>query len=125
MDQPLRVDGLGGAFFRARDPVALARWYETHLGVSNGLEGETVWQQRAGPTVWAPFPQTTEKFGPEQAVMFNFRVGDLTAMLGQLREAGVDVDDEIVTDPGAGRFAWLRDPEGNTVELWEPEAGLR
>ncbi|MEA2268399.1 MAG: hypothetical protein QOC64_1009 [Solirubrobacteraceae bacterium] len=117
-----RVEGLGGLFFRARDPRALARWYAEHLGVDNGLEGDTVWRQEAGPTVFAPFPSSTETFGdPGRQWMANFRVRDLDAMLAQLRGAGVPVEDEVQTEAGVGRFGWATDPEGNRIELWEPD----
>ena len=118
-----RVTGIGGVFFRARDPKALARWYAEHLGIENGLEGQEVWQQEAGPTVWAPFAADTEYFGrPDQQAMVNFRVRDLDAMLAQLRAAGADVD-ERVEDHEYGRFGWAADPEGNRFELWEPNPG--
>lgn len=65
-----------------------------------------------------------EKFGTEQGVMINFRVADLDRLLDQLREAGIQTGDEITTERGAGRFAWIKDPEGNAIELWEPEPGL-
>jgi len=115
-------DGIGGAFFRARDPLALAHWYQEHLGIDSGLDGDVLWTQNAGPTVWAPFPADTKKFGPRQGVMFNFRVRDLSAMVQQLHAAGVPLEGEVTTEAGAGKFAWIRDPEGNAVELWEPEA---
>ncbi len=118
-----RVLGLGGVFVRARDAVALARWYAEHLGVADGLHGEEVWRPEPGPTLFAPFPQDTEKFGDARVGwMLNFRVGDLDAMLAQLRAAGVEVEPETQDEPGVGRFGWLRDPEGNRVELWEPDA---
>jgi glyoxylase I family protein len=116
-----RVSGIGGMFVRARDPDALARWYAEHLGIDNQLKGgNTLWWQERGPTVFAPFPADTDSFGrPEQAWMLNFRVRDLEAMVAQLRAAGVAIDSQE-TEEGAGRFAWLVDPEGNRVELWEP-----
>jgi glyoxylase I family protein len=116
-----RVTGIGGMFFRARDPDALARWYAEHLGIDNQLEGgDTLWRQERGPTVFAPFPADTDYFGrPERAWMLNFRVRDLDAMLAQLRAAGVTIDRQE-TEEGIGRFAWLADPEGNRIELWEP-----
>jgi glyoxylase I family protein len=116
-----KVLGIGGAFFRARDPLALAHWYRDHLGIDSGLDGETVWTQDAGPTLWAPFPTDTRKFDERQSVMFNFRVRNLTAMVEQLHTAGIPIEGEVATEAGAGRFAWIRDPEGNLVELWEPE----
>lgn len=116
-----RVTGIGGVFFRSTDPAGLAVWYEQHLGVTSALQPEMVWQQEAGPTVWAPFPQDTDYFGrPEQQVMVNFRVRDLDALLAQLHDAGVDPDDEVVEEAGLGRFVHLHDPAGTRIELWEP-----
>ncbi len=75
--------------------------------------------------MFAPFPADTDYFGrPEQAWMLNFRVRDLDAMLAQLRAAGVGVDGEVQVEQGVGRFAWLSDPEGNRIELWEPAEGM-
>jgi glyoxylase I family protein len=110
-----RVAGIGGVFFRARDPDALRSWYAEHLGVTF----EPLWEQQAGPTVWAPFEADTDYFGrAEQAWMINFRVSDLDAIVGQLREAGIEV--EPGPDEEVGRFARTWDPEGNPIELWEP-----
>lgn len=114
-----RVDGIGGVFFRARDPEALRRWYAEHLGLEDGPDG--AWNPREGPTVFAPFPESTERFGAGKQWMLNFRVRDLDAMLAQLRGAGVAVEDELQEHQGIGRFAWLSDPEGNRIELWEPD----
>jgi predicted enzyme related to lactoylglutathione lyase len=110
-----KVTGIGGLFFRAKDPAALAKWYDEHLGV-NGQS----WQQQAGPTAFAPFPQDTKYFGDAGKVwMLNFRVRNLDAMAAQLRAAGVTVEINPETYP-YGRFARLYDPEGNPVELWQP-----
>ena len=119
-----KVEGIGGVFFRAEDPETLARWYSEHLGVDNGLdEGASTWQQEAGPTILAPFSRDTEYFGRrEQQFMVNFRVCDLDAMLSQLRAGGVEVISEE-EEEGAGRFAFIEDPEGNRVQLWEPRLG--
>jgi predicted enzyme related to lactoylglutathione lyase len=116
-----RVEGIGGVFFRAEDPEVLARWYAEHLGVEDGLDGELVWTPKAGPTVFAPFSESTDKFAVGKQGMLNFRVRDLDAMLAQLRSAGVAVEDEVQQQEGVGRFAWLSDPEGNRIELWEPD----
>lgn len=117
-----KVSGIGGVFFRAEDPVALAEWYERHLGVTKTPPNydEPVWEQTAGPTVFAPFPMETDYFGnARQQAMVNFRVADLDAMVAQLEGAGiaVDVDSEVYPN---GRFAHLSDPEGNRIELWQP-----
>jgi Glyoxalase-like domain len=71
--------------------------------------------------VFAPFPESTEKFAAGKQWMLNFRVRDLDAMLAQLRAAGVAVEDDVQHEQGIGRFAWLSDPEGNRIELWEPD----
>jgi predicted enzyme related to lactoylglutathione lyase len=118
-----RVLGIGGVFFRAEDPAALAAWYHEHLGIDpvpQDADGQP-WVQEAGPTVFAPFPATTEYFGrQEQQCMLNFRVRDLDAMRDQLREAGATVDDAVEVVDGIGRFGWAVDPEGNRFELWQP-----
>jgi predicted enzyme related to lactoylglutathione lyase len=114
-----RVTGIGGFFFRARDPAGLAAWYEANLGISS-TETAWSWSQQAGPTVFAPFPTDTDYFGRlEQQTMLNFRVDDLDAMLEQLRAAGATVDDEVA-EASYGRFGHAVDPEGNRFELWQP-----
>lgn len=114
-----RVVGIGGFFFRANDPEALAAWYETNLGISSMSAGGS-WEQEAGPTVFAPFPADTDYFGrSDQQTMLNLRVTNLDAMLTQLRVAGASVDDEIFEE-SYGRFGHAVDPEGNRFELWEP-----
>jgi catechol 2,3-dioxygenase-like lactoylglutathione lyase family enzyme len=117
-----RVMGIGGLFFRSPDPKALADWYQHNLGIDPTPSdyGQPVWQQAAGPTVFAPFPQDTNYLGkPEQTWMVNFRVRDLDAMVAQLRAAGnsVKVDPKVYPN---GRFARLHDPDGNPIELWQP-----
>jgi glyoxylase I family protein len=114
-----RVTGIGGVFFRAKDPEALNAWYAEHLGVFGGPNTKEVWQQDAGPAVWSAFDAETDYFGRrEQAWMVNFRVRDLDAMLTQLQAAGAQVDDNI-EEYDYGRFGWATDPEGNRFELWE------
>ncbi len=118
-----RVTGIGGFFFRADDPDALARWYAEHLGVGFPPEAyeDDVWYQEAGPTVFAPFgPQHWES--PQLGVHrwgVNFRVRDLDAFVAQLRYVGIAVEVDHEQYPN-GRFASLHDPEGNAVQLWEP-----
>jgi glyoxylase I family protein len=116
-----RVEGIGGFFFVAHDPEALATWYAEHLGVDrppSSYDAE-VWTQRAGPTVFAPFGSEGGSPVGRAGWGINFRVRDLDAMVEQLRASGVDVsvDDEEYPN---GRFAQLTDPEGNAVQLWEP-----
>ena len=115
-----RVVGIGGVFFRARDPDALRGWYAEHLGIDMEDYGTTFVARDGDQTVWAPFAADTDYFGTSgQQLMVNFRVGDLDAMLQQLRSAGVEID-EHVHEMEYGRFGWAVDPEGNRFELWEP-----
>jgi glyoxylase I family protein len=118
-----QVNGIGGFFFVASDATVVGRWYRDHLGVFGAGDSydDPVWEQAAGPTVFAPF-------GAEHAASphlgragwgINFRVRDLDAMVAQLRAAGLEVDVDDETYPN-GRFASLHDPEGNAVQLWQP-----
>jgi glyoxylase I family protein len=119
-----KVTGIGGLFFRAKDPKALGSWYQEHLGVglTPSSNGEHVWKQEAGPTAFTPFPETTKYFGDAQKVwIVNFRVRDLDKMAAQLRAAGIEVKVDPQSYPNVGRFARLHDPEGNPIELWQPE----
>ena len=116
-----KVAGIGGFFFRARDPQVLSQWYEKHLGIDNEGSSSTIWEQQAGPTVFAPFAQDTDYFGrPDQAWMLNLRVNDLDGLLAELQAAGVRIDQQRM-DESYGRFAWIYDPEDNKIELWEPK----
>ena len=111
--------GIGGVFLRASDPAALGAWYRDCLGLD--VNDDVVWQQPAGPTVFAVFEPDTDYFGSRtQQVMLNFRVDDLDAMLAQLRATGADVDDDTQDMDGIGRFGWVTDPEGHRIELWQP-----
>jgi predicted enzyme related to lactoylglutathione lyase len=115
-----RVTGIGGVFFRARDPRALAAWYEEHLGVPRqGDETYAIFPESRN-AVWSTFPADTDYWPPTKQAMVNYTVGDLDAMLTQLRDAGIDVDEKIEVLDGIGRFGWAVDPEGNRFELWEP-----
>ena len=126
----MAVLGIGGLFFRARDPEALSRWYREHLNVGAGCAapgageaGEWVWTTLGGPIVFAPFAADTDYFASDKAYMLNLRVSDLAQLIDQLKGAGIDVTtrDEW-DDPATGRFARIHDPEGNPIELWEPPA---
>lgn len=120
----VQVTGIGGIFFRARDPVALKDWYEKHLGVWFDAEGTGMWDQQSGPTVVSPFSEDTEYFPRDKAFMLNFRVDDLDAAMREFESAGISVETQPDWDvPGIGRFARIYDPEGNPIELWQPEAG--
>jgi glyoxylase I family protein len=117
-----KVTGIGGFFFRAKDPKALGLWYQQHLGISliPTSSGESPWQQEAGPTAFAPFKETSGYFGDTTKVwMLNFRVRDLDKMAAQLQAAGIDVKMDPQSYPN-GRFARVHDPEGNPIELWQP-----
>jgi glyoxylase I family protein len=117
-----KVSGIGGFFFRAKDPDAIAAWYRDNLGIdpvpmTEGAEG---WRQDAGETAFTAMEGSVDQFGdPTRHWAINFRVPDLDAMVEQLRTAGIGVD----VDPEAysmGRFASLKDPEGNPIQLWQP-----
>lgn len=118
-----RVLGIGGVFFKARDPKALAEWYREHLGVPVVAEqtyGPFTSQQPGEQTVWSTFPSDTSYFGGGSAsCMVNYRVSNLDAMRAQLRAAGANVDDRV-EEYENGCFGWATDPEGNRFELWEP-----
>jgi predicted enzyme related to lactoylglutathione lyase len=124
-----RVTGIGGIFFKARDPGAIQAWYRDRLGIDMEPEQPSAtfqWRHhddpdRPGMTVWGIFPEDTSYFGSgAQPYMVNFRVDDLEGLLGRLRANGVEVAGGIEEYP-YGRFAWVVDPEGNRVELWEPK----
>lgn len=115
------VTGIGGFFFRAKDPEALRAWYLTHLGVGSLPYGE--WATQAGPSVFSPFSANTDYFEPDHQWMLNLRVEDLDGLCATLRAAGVEVITKPEWEmPGIGRFARIHDPEKNPIELWEPEA---
>ena len=124
-----RVTGIGGIFFKARDPKALQEWYRTHLGLPLEEWGGAVfhWQtperpEPDGMTVWNVFPAETKYFDPSPApFMVNFRVDDLDAMLAALRAAGCTVLDRY-DETEQGKFGYVQDPEGAVVELWQPAA---
>lgn len=118
-----KVTGIGGFFFKARNPKRLAEWYQHHLGVklTPSSYNEPLWTQKTGPTVFNPFPSNTKYFGRlEQKWMINFRVRNLDAMVSQLRKAGITVEVDPEKYPN-GRFARVYDPEGNPIELWQPK----
>jgi predicted enzyme related to lactoylglutathione lyase len=115
------VTGIGGFFFRARDPDALRDWYARHLGVGSAPYGS--WDTQAGPSVFGPFPADTDYFPADRGWMLNLRVDDLDGLCESLRASRVTVTmDPDMDTPGIGRFARVHDPEGNPIELWEPDA---
>lgn len=123
------VLGFGGYFFRARDPKALKLWYRDHLGVGggmgtdeNGESNEWIWFTKGGPVVFEPFSATSDYFPAEKQAMINLRVSDIDGLITSLRAAGIDVITKDEWDQGGlGRFARVYDPEGNAIELWQPE----
>lgn len=121
-----RVTGIGGFFFRARDPDALNRWYAEHFAVimlASQTYDDQGWFQDRGETVLCAFSQDSDFFGAsDKTWAINFRVDDLDAIVARLRAAGVPVRPHDESYPN-GRFAELEDPEGNHIQLWEPNAG--
>jgi catechol 2,3-dioxygenase-like lactoylglutathione lyase family enzyme len=126
-----RVTGIGGIFFKATDAPKLRDWYKEHLGLEVTDWGGAIfnWRQAEDPeqkglTVWSIFPSTSTYLDPsDKPFMINYRVENLDQLLAQLRSEGVVVEDKIVEEFN-GRFAWIMDPDGNRVELWEPAAGM-
>ena len=125
-----RVTGIGGIFLQAKDPAALGAWYKKHLGIDVQGWGGTVftWTDEdghpvGGMTVWSVKPAAGDPFAPGTAsFMVNYRVDDLLGLVKALREEGCNVLEKI-DDSEYGKFAWVIDPEGNKVELWEPPQG--
>jgi predicted enzyme related to lactoylglutathione lyase len=123
-----RVTGIGGVFFRAKDPKALAAWYRQHLGIPVEDWGGAAFAWKSadnsegvGTTVWNPFPADSTYIG-SGTWMVNYRVADLRALLAVLRDEGCAVDDKV-EESEYGKFGWVTDPEGNRIELWQPPAG--
>lgn len=119
-----RVTGLGGFFFKTSDPDATKSWYRDRLGLDTDQYGCTFWwKDKEGKdcsTQWSPFPADTEYFKPsEKQFMMNFRVADLEGLLKTLKEEGVTIVGEMETYD-YGKFGWIMDPDGNKIELWEP-----
>jgi predicted enzyme related to lactoylglutathione lyase len=125
-----RVTGIGGIFFKARDPVALRAWYQRHLGIDVQTWGGTAftWSDASGrpaggTTIWSIGGSEGNDFGPGGApFMINYRVADLASLLTALRQEGCNVL-EKTDDSEYGKFGWVIDPEGNKVELWQPPEG--
>ena len=123
------VEGVGGYFFRAKDPAGLKAWYKQHLGIGGGIgsdpvtghTNEWVWYVAGGPMVFEPFKADTDYFPADRSAMINLRVRDLDGLLASLRGANIAIEREEAME-GVGRFARVHDPEGNPIELWEPEA---
>ena len=128
-----RVTGIGGIFFKSENPQQLYEWYEKHLGIQRDPNaGSALFQWRElqaadgtqpgpeGLTTWSIFPHTTKYFGDSKAgFMFNYRVDNLDTLLEDLKNSGVTIDPHR-ENADYGRFAWITDPDGNRIELWEP-----
>jgi predicted enzyme related to lactoylglutathione lyase len=125
-----RVTGIGGVFFKAKDAPALQAWYKRHLGIDVQPWGGAAFdwadaegQPTGGTTAWLIAKESSDQFAPSQAsFMVNYRVADLHALIAALKAEGCHVLDKI-EDSEYGKFAWVIDPEGNKVELWQPPAG--
>jgi len=123
-----RVTGVGGVFLRTKDPKATAKWYAENLGITLADFNGTAFQWSdevpagTGMTAWSDFPENTEYFGDSgQPFMIDYRVDDLDALLTELAAKGVWVDPKR-QDEVYGKFAWIKDCDGNRVELWQPAA---
>ena len=120
-----KVLGIGGLFIHSADPARLAAWYRDHLGIAatqSGQptpDGEWVWMQDAGPTVFAAFDAGSDYWQTDRQVMLNLRVEGLEALLARLEAAGVTISHREAME-GVGTFARVQDCDGNPVELWEP-----
>ena len=125
-----RVTGIGGVFFKAKNPKQLGEWYRQHLGLKVEEWGGVAfrWMSEDNPsgmgtTIWNPFKEDTEYFSPSHArFMINYRVEDLHALLALLRSEGCEVDTKV-EESEYGKFGWVMDPEGNRIELWQPPTG--
>ncbi|MGP8215473.1 MAG: VOC family protein [Bacteroidia bacterium] len=121
-----KVTGIGGIFFKCKDPKAINEWYKTHLGFETSPYGTSFkWYEspdstKKAITQWTTFPETTKYFGPStKDFMINYRVENLVELVEQLKKDGVTVVDSIETYD-YGKFIHIMDPEGNKIELWEP-----
>tara|TARA_R110002072_G_scaffold56097_12_gene145615 strand:- start:5004 stop:5408 length:405 start_codon:yes stop_codon:yes gene_type:complete len=121
-----KVKAIGGIFFRSKDPAAQRDWYQQHLGLNTDEYGTSfAWRHADNPDLmgysqWSPFKSDTTYF--EGEFMVNYRVDDLDSLLASLREAGVEILDEVTVED-YGKFVHIRDPEGMRIELWEPVDG--
>jgi predicted enzyme related to lactoylglutathione lyase len=124
-----KVTGIGGVFFKCKDPNAMKEWYQKHLGLNTNDYGAVFeWYDaddntKKGMTQWSPFKDTTKYFEPSaKDFMINYRVENLVALVDELKKEGVTIVDEIETFD-FGKFVHILDAEGNKIELWEPAAG--
>jgi predicted enzyme related to lactoylglutathione lyase len=124
-----RVTGIGGVFFKCKDPQKVKAWYGKHLGLPVDDYGASFrWKDLGQPdnappalTAWSPFKEDSDYFAPsEKPFMFNYRVENLVELLKVLKEEGVEIVGEV-QEYSYGKFGWILDPEGNKIELWEPK----
>ena len=118
-----RVTGIGGLFFKTKDPKAAKDWYKTHLGFNTDDYGSTFWwKDKEGKdcsTQWSPFPADSKHFEPsKKEFMFNYRVENLKELLATLKEEVTIVGE--MEEYEYGKFGWILDNDGNKIELWEP-----
>lgn len=125
-----RVTGIGGVFFKAENPEKLKEWYRTHLGIESETWGAVFnWgnekgEEVTGSTAWSVFKPESKKFEPSaKSFMINYRVENMAYLLKSLKEEGLEIL-EAQEDKDFGSFAWIMDPEGNKIELWEAPAGM-
>ena len=126
MSEPGRVLGIGGIFFKSANKREMKEWYAQHLGLADSGHGVMLpWREHDNPeneqmTVWSIFSGDTKYFEPSEAsFMVNYIVDDMDALLDRLEKAGVRIDPKR-QDESYGRFAWIYDPDGNKIELWQP-----
>jgi catechol 2,3-dioxygenase-like lactoylglutathione lyase family enzyme len=126
-EQRGRIIGIGGVFFKSANRDQTREWYSTHLGLSDKGQGAMLpWREHDDPqkehvTVWTVFSPTTKYFEPNQPFMLNYIVDDMDALLDRLKQEGVKIDPKRM-DAAYGHFAWIYDPDGNKIELWQPPA---
>jgi predicted enzyme related to lactoylglutathione lyase len=122
-----KVTGIGGVFFKCKDPAKMKQWYKDNLGIESDAYGHTFkWYEeknsnKVGRTVWSPFPDKTDYFGDSgQQMMLNYRVNNIEQLVKDLQAKGVKIVDKIESYEGIGKFVHILDAEGNRIELWEP-----
>ena len=119
-----RVSGIGGIFFKTKDPKTTKDWYNKHLGLNTDQWGSTFWwKDKEGndcSTQWSPMKEDTDYYEPsKKQFMINYRVENLEELLEELKKEGVEIVGEMQTFD-YGKFGWIMDPDGNKIELWEP-----
>jgi catechol 2,3-dioxygenase-like lactoylglutathione lyase family enzyme len=125
VEQRGRILGIGGVFFKSANRDQMREWYSQHLGIADKGSGAMLpWREHDDPqkehvTVWTVFSASTDYFAPGQPFMINYIVDDMDALLARLKQEGVKIDPKRM-DESYGRFAWIYDPDGNKIELWQP-----